>query len=156
VTTRVIGVGSEHLGDDAAGLLTARWVRRAAPAGVEVRECDGEVGRLVELLDGADLVVLVDAARDGRPPGTVRTVDAARIPRPGASSTHGMGVEDALALAAALGRAPREVAVYTVSGAGFGPGPVSPAVARGARRAATRILRDLNGREGERARPAPG
>ncbi len=144
MTIRVVGVGSDDLGDDAAGLLAARWVRRAAPAGVEVRECDGEVGRLLDALEGADRVVLVDAVLDGRPAGVVRRLPPGVPLRQGGPSTHGLGVAEALALAAVLGRAPGEVAVYTVSGARFGPGPVSAAVAWGARLAAGRILRDLS------------
>ena len=140
---RVVGVGSDHFGDDAAGLLAARCVRAAAPAGVDVRECDGEVGRLLDALEGAGRVVLVDAVRDGRRPGAVGRLPPGAALRLGGASTHGLGVADALALAAALGRAPGEVAVYTISGARFGPGPVSAAVAAGARRAAGRILRDL-------------
>lgn len=138
---RVIGVGTEDRGDDAAGLLVARLVRASAPPGVEVHECPGDAGALLGLLDGADRVVLVDAARGGRvgaverlPPGAARPASA--------RSTHGLGVAEALALAAELGLLPARVRLYAVRGGRFEAGPVSPAVTAAVREAAELILRD--------------
>jgi hypothetical protein len=64
--TRVVGLGAEDCGDDTAGLLVARLVRAAAPPGVEVLECAGDAGVQLESLDGADRVIVVDAARGRR------------------------------------------------------------------------------------------
>jgi hydrogenase maturation protease len=145
VTTRVIGVGVELRGDDAAGLLVARRLGGRVGPDVEVIETDGEVARLLELLEGAGRVVLADAARDGLPPGTVRRLDPASVGVPVRSSTHGLGVAEALGLAAAMGRPPRQVSVYSISGGRFEPGPATPAVRAGARAAAARILDELDG-----------
>ena len=70
-------------------MLVARLLRVAAPPGVEVRESTGDACRLLELFEGADRVVLVDAARGPGAPGTAEAVplDAAQ-PLP-IQSTHG-------------------------------------------------------------------
>ena len=141
--TRVIGVGNEDRCDDAAGLLAARELRGSVPAGVEVIECDGELGRLLELLEGADRVLLVDAAVGAGPAGAVRRLRAPESWHRSSSSSYALGVGEAIALAAAMGRLPGEVVVCAISGGRFDLGPASLAVEAGAREAATRILREL-------------
>jgi hydrogenase maturation protease len=140
--TRVVGVGGEDRGDDAAGLLVARLVRAAATPDVEVVECAGDAGALLECLDRADRVIVVDAARGGRP-GSVERLPLAAIPRAAACSTHGMGLAEALGVAAELGVLPADVRVYVVHGRRFDPGPVGPEVAAGIRAAAELVLRDV-------------
>jgi hydrogenase maturation protease len=140
VTVRVIGLGAEERGDDAAGLLVARAISAVAPRGVDVHECGGDAGTLLGLLEGAGPVVLVDAARGGQPGAVERLPpDALRPAR--ARSTHGLGVAEALAVAAELGIVTAGVRLYVVHGQRFEPGPVSAEVAAGARAAAELILR---------------
>lgn len=140
--TRVVGLGVEDRGDDAAGLLVARIVRAAAPPGVEVVERAGDAGAVLECLDGADRVIVVDAARGGRP-GSVERLPLAAIPRAPTRSTHGMGLAEALAVAAELGVLPSDVRVYAVHGRRFDAGPVGPEAAAGVRAAAALVLRDI-------------
>ena len=139
--TRVAGIGVEDRGDDAAGLLVARLVRAAAPPGVDVVECPGDAGALLELMDGASRLVLVDAARGGRP-GSVERLPLGEIPPAPARSTHGMGLAEALGVAAGLGVLPADVRVYVVHGQRFDAGPVSPEVMAGVRKAARLVLQD--------------
>ncbi len=128
----VIGVGNAWRGDDGAGLAVARRLREAAPAGLEVREVEGDASALVDAWAGADRVVVVDAAESGAPPGTVRRFDAVAEPLPARgvrSSTHAFGVPDAIELSRALGRLPARLDVYAIEGAGFTAGDrLSPAV----------------------------
>jgi hydrogenase maturation protease len=134
-------VGNGWRGDDGAGLAVARRVRELAPAGVEVREVEGDATALVEAWSGAEHVVVVDAAESGAEPGTVRRFDAAAQPLPVRSlrsSTHAFGVADAVELARALGRLPQRLDVYGIEGASFVAGdrlspPVERAVAQLAR-----------------------
>jgi hydrogenase maturation protease len=118
----VIGVGNAWRGDDGAGLAVARRVRELAPAGVEVREVEGDASALVEVWAAADRVVVVDAAASGAPPGTVSRFDAVSGPLPARSvrsSTHAFGVSDAIELCRALGRLPERLEVYAIEGASF-------------------------------------
>jgi hydrogenase maturation protease len=128
----VIGVGNAWRGDDGAGLAVARRLRDLAPAGVEVREVEGDSSVLVSAWAGADRVVVVDAAASGAPPGTVRRFDAVAEPLPARSvrsSTHAFGVPDAIELSRALGRLPASLEVYAVEGGSFTAGDgLSPAV----------------------------
>ena len=130
----LIGVGNAWRGDDGAGLAVARRVRELSPAGVEVREVEGDATALVEAWSGAEGVVVVDAAESGATPGTVRRFDARTRPLPVRSlrsSTHAFGVSDAIELARALSRLPDRLDVYAIEGASFVAGDrLSPAVER--------------------------
>ncbi len=130
----VIGVGNRWRGDDGAGLAVARRVRELGPAGVEVRELEGDASALVDAWSGAGHAVVVDAAESGASPGTVRRFDACSGPLPVRSlrsSTHAFGVADAVELARALGRLPGRLDVYAIEGASFtAGGSLSPEVER--------------------------
>ena len=69
---------------------------------------------LLDLLDGIDRAVLVDATRSGQPPGTVHEPAADDLREARAVSSHGLGVREALAMARALGRAPKWVAIIGI------------------------------------------
>lgn len=122
----VIGVGSRWAGDDAAGLAVARRVGG--------RELEGDPASLLDAWAGADHVVVVDAAVSGAPPGTIRRFDAHTAPLPARlmrSSTHALGVPEAIELARALGRLPARLEVYAIEGARFTAGAeLSPVVER--------------------------
>ncbi|WP_084525539.1 hydrogenase maturation protease [Nocardia vaccinii] len=115
----VIGIGNEYRGDDGIGPLVAARLDRLELPGVLVAVCDGEPGNLLDLWEGADLAVVVDAVLC-RPstPGRIRrtTADALRGVTAAASS-HTLGVPDAVRLGRALGRLPRELVVIAVEAA---------------------------------------
>lgn len=108
-------------------------------------ENGGDPAELIESWTGADVAIVVDAARSADPPGTVRRHDGAPWLPHGGSSTHALSLADAVSLARALGRSPVRLVVYTVEGTDFTLGeglsePVSaivPALAR-------TIARDLS------------
>jgi len=115
--TLVIGVGNRARRDDGAGLEVARLLD-----GVEH---EGDALALLELWEGAEDVVLVDAARSGGAPGVVRCFDAIAAPVPTAavrSSTHALGIADAVELARALGRLPARLRVVAIDGEDFALG----------------------------------
>jgi hydrogenase maturation protease len=130
----VIGVGNGLRGDDGAGLEIVRSLAaRARAEAIEVREQEGEALGLLEQWDGAAGAVLVDAIHSGAPPGTIHRVDASAEPIPALlasfSSTHAVGVGEAVELARALGRLPRSTIIYGIEGACFDTGSdISPAV----------------------------
>jgi hydrogenase maturation protease len=99
---------------------------------------------LLEVWEGTDLAVVVDAIRSGAPAGTVTLswLDAQgsapiRVARADRASTHGLGVADVYTLACELGSAPRRVAIVGIEGGDFSNGeglsaPVEQAVSRAA------------------------
>jgi hypothetical protein len=126
--TRIIGLGVEDRGDDAAGLLVARLLGAVVPAWVEVHECAGDAGAPPDLLEGAGRIVMVDAARGGEP-GVVE-----RLPLGAARPARVRG-------ARGPGNLLADARLYVVYGHRFEPGPVTPAVAAGVWTAAELILR---------------
>ena len=150
----VIGIGTARA-DDAAGLAVADLLAsRPLPDGVVVMTCARPLPDLLDALEGADAAVLVDAARTGGAPGAIRRLAPGDLARPRSPSSHGLGVAQALALAAALGRAPARVELVAIEADSPERDALSPAVAAsiaGAADAALRIARELQGR-GEDAR----
>ncbi len=69
-------------------------------------------------------------------------------------STHGLGLAEALGVAAELGWLPAAVRLYVVHGRRFEPGSVTPEVAAGVRAAVELILRDELGAPGSGPRSA--
>jgi hydrogenase maturation protease len=114
---RIIGLGNEFRGDDAVGLLAARRLRQEVGDRAEVIEAEMAGVDLVELMEGAQAVILVDAARSGQAPGTVHRFNASAGPI-GAQifprSSHALGPIDALELARAMGVLPATIIVYGV------------------------------------------
>jgi hydrogenase maturation protease len=129
---KVIGIGNAYRGDDAVGLAVARALRADAPAGVDVLELEGEPTSLLGAWEGCDVVWLVDAVSSGSPPGTVHRVDACAGPVPaafGRTSTHHLGLPEAVELARALARLPARLVVFGVEAESYGAGEgLTPAV----------------------------
>ena len=68
----VLGLGNDILGDDAVGLLAARRLRALLPESVDVVESRGAGLDLLDLLEGYDRALLLDAIMTGKhPPGTI-------------------------------------------------------------------------------------
>ncbi|MFC5889619.1 hydrogenase maturation protease [Kitasatospora sp. CM 4170] len=136
----VIGVGNEYRRDDGVGwAVVARLAERAEqeplPHGTALRVCDGEPARLIGLWEGAELAVVVDAAHaHPASPGRVHRLELAgdRLTPPGGTtSSHGLGLGEAVGLARALDRLPRHLVVYAVEGAdgSLGTGLSAPVAA---------------------------
>jgi hydrogenase maturation protease len=140
VNTRcVIGIGCDDHGDQIAGLLVARAVRRAAGPGIVTAiESSGAPAELIAAWSGVQHAVVVEAMPGGAP-GTVRRCQ----PHPrevafGCSSTR---LSPRLREALALGPLPDEVTAITIAAQSFvRNAPVSPAVAAAAEEVAEMIL----------------
>ncbi|MBT2212667.1 MULTISPECIES: hydrogenase maturation protease [Actinomadura] len=120
--TIVIGVGNEFRRDDGAGPAAVEALR--GRVGVTLAVTDGEPARLIELWAGADLAIVVDAVRCDPPsPGRVHELglDTAALAAPPVTG-HSLGLGDAVALGAAVGRMPRVLEVLAIEGSEFGFG----------------------------------
>ncbi|MGI5452062.1 hydrogenase maturation protease [Streptomyces sp. CA-249302] len=133
----VIGVGNEFRRDDGVGWtvlarLRERAERRPLPPGTVLATCDGDPGRLIGLWEGVGLALVVDAAH-AHPgtPGRVHRLelDSGHLAQPPTTSSHGLGLGEAVELARALGVLPDRLVVYAVEGADSALGTgLSPAV----------------------------
>jgi hydrogenase maturation protease len=136
VRVRVIGIGSPH-GDDGAGLAAAERLASAPlPHGVSVRLCARPLPDLLEQVQGAEALLIVDATRSGRAAGTVHRVTRDSIAEAAATSSHGVGVAAALELAEALHGAVRHVELVGIEAGerrfGAMSAPVAAAIAEAA------------------------
>jgi hydrogenase maturation protease len=110
----VIGIGNEFRRDDGAGPAVLGQLRDLVPSGVRLVITDGEPTRPIEAWTGAALAVVTDTVR-AQPshPGQVYRLTIGR-PMAGAAptaSSHGLGLDDAIALALALDRMPGRIIV---------------------------------------------
>jgi hydrogenase maturation protease len=115
----VIGVGNPSRRDDGVGWVVATAVGRRLSAAVDVRWCDGEPGRLLDAWADADLVVIIDAMYRGGEPGAIQVLSPTAAERARSNArlgTHGLGVDQAVALGRALGRMPRSLVVVGIEG----------------------------------------
>lgn len=112
----VLALGNDLLGDDGAGLFAARLLREEFQEGVEVVE-SGEAGlALVEMLEGYERALLLDAVVTGRcPPGAVLEFSPQDFQRVVAPSPHYAGLPEAIALAGRLGVTfPKEIRILAL------------------------------------------
>lgn len=116
-TIRVIGVGNAWRGDDGVGLLAARRLRERLGPSVEVVDAEDDGLALLDLMEGVDHVILIDAVKGGGRPGMAVRLDLSAESRWGTvvpCSTHAMGVAYAIDLARALGRLPKQIVLYGI------------------------------------------
>jgi hydrogenase maturation protease len=140
----IIGCGNRERSDDGAGILVAERLREL---GIEAETRIGEALDLMEAWNGADDVIVVDAVLTGAPVGTVQAWDG-RQPLASVrtnTSSHGLGIAEAIELARALDRLPAALRIYGVEGRRFEPGPEISAEVQGAvEEVVRRITADLN------------
>ena len=150
----VVGVGNPDRGDDGVGPMVARQLREWALPEAVIMERSGDALALMEDWAGHEAVVLVDAAAApggvagrGTVPGRVHRIDLledALPPGLSLSSTHALGVAEAVGLARALGRLPGCLIAYAVEGENFAPGAgLSPAVAAAAEGVVARVADEV-------------
>ncbi|MGW2374249.1 MULTISPECIES: hydrogenase maturation protease [Kitasatospora] len=159
----VIGVGNEYRHDDGAAVSVLAQLAAEDLAVDRLTLCDGEPTRLMELWEDAGLAIVVDAVH-GHPgePGRIHsvTVDADHlladplVDEESPAGTHGLGLGHGVALAAALGRLPRELLIVAVEGADFSIGEgLSPAVTDAVPRAVSEVRRAVEAHRAEASGP---
>lgn len=114
--TLVLGLGNVLMSDEGVGVYVVRALeKRALPANVEC--LDGGTGGFILLdpMQQADHIVMIDAAADGNPVGTVtRTVPRFSRDYPPTLTAHDVGIKDLLDLFYMLDGG-REVVLYAIT-----------------------------------------
>jgi|AMFO01.1.fsa_nt_gi hydrogenase maturation protease len=115
---RILAVGNEACGDDGVGAAVLATIRsEGLLPGAELVDAGLDPLALVDRLAPDELNVVVDAARMGEAPGTVRrfTPDQLRLrPWRDRLSAHGIGLPEALALAEVVGSLPERLVIIGV------------------------------------------
>jgi hydrogenase maturation protease len=131
--TRLIGIGNRFRSDDS---IVPRVVDELKSHGdnLDIIEYGGDGATLIDLWDGFDRIVIVDATRSGAPPGTIHRLDAIAQEIPSTFfnySTHAFSVAEAIEVARRIDRLPREMLLVGIEGENFDAGlELSPPVAR--------------------------
>jgi hydrogenase maturation protease len=93
----IAGVGNELLTDDGVGIHAIRELDKAPLPGVTTVAIGTDVLRGLPFLESAQRVLLIDAARGGRTPGTIYLFDSGDLRSVGPMhSLHSMGLREAL------------------------------------------------------------
>ena len=144
--TLVLGLGNVLMGDEGIGVhIVQALEKRTLPAGVEC--LDGGTGGfvLLEPLQNAGRVILIDAAADGNPPGTVsRTMPRFSRDYPPTLTAHDIGIKDLLDAFYIQGGS-RDVILYAIAIDPKQPisMELSPLISQAAQDAEQRILAEL-------------
>jgi hydrogenase maturation protease len=146
--TMVAGVGNIFLGDDGFGVEVVRHLAgRPLPAGVEVLDIGIRGVHLAyELLDGCDLLILVDAAARGERPGTVSVLEVGPgdvAADPALIDAHGLAPDEVLGLVRRLGGRPARTLVVACEPADLGAGMDLSAPVRAAVPEAVRLIESI-------------
>jgi len=133
----VVGLGNPDRGDDAVGHTVARRVAALRLPGIQVLEREDPTS-LVDLWDGRDLAVVVDAVCSNGVPGTLVIMESGvggapltddTWTRTGRGGTHAFGLAAAVELARALHRLPRRLVLIGIEAGGLDHGePLSAPV----------------------------
>ena len=130
----VIAIGNEYRRDDGVGRAVLSRLAEVIPPGTRLAYVDGEPSRLIDAWDQSRLAILLDAAVcEPAQPGRIHRVTVINTETAGSTSSHGLGVPEAVELARVLHRLPERLVLLTVEAAdtGYGLGlspPVEAAV----------------------------
>ena len=92
----IAGVGNLLLSDDGVGVHALRQLERDPLPGVRLAEIGTAILHGLHFLEGVERVLVIDAARGGKPPGTLYLFDASERREPGSmNSIHAMGLHEA-------------------------------------------------------------
>ncbi len=150
MTALVVGIGSSIRGDDGVGLRVVQQLQaRGLPKGVDAIELGIGGLALLDVLEGYDRLVVVDAMLSGGEPGTVVQLSGSEVAR----AVHlGEGHEADLPTVLELARRglggtmPAEVAVVAIEAANVTDisDQLTPAVAASVDEAVAQVLRLLS------------
>ena len=106
----ILGVGNLLLSDEGVGVHVANKFEEVdLPAGVEVIEGGTDGFRLINVITGADRLVVVDAVKGGGPPGSIYKFDiedAPTFPDEYKTSVHQIGILEVIHLSGLVGQTP--------------------------------------------------
>jgi hydrogenase maturation protease len=119
----ILGVGNILLSDEGVGVRVVEYLDDRWQLPEQVRLVDGGVLGigLMGLISETDILIVVDAVMDRKPPGTLCRLEGAQVPRRvlAKQSMHQMDLPEVLALSSAIGHEPQVIVI------GIEPGDIS-------------------------------
>lgn len=133
-TLIVIGIGNPFRGDDGAGWAVVDALQNKVRSGVKLCKLKGDIAELLDVFANYATVYLVDSCISDSTPGSWERIDGLLAPlfidRP-QTSTHGLSISQAIALAKNLHQLPSKLILYAIYGNRYHLSTsLSPAVAQ--------------------------
>ncbi len=142
----ILGIGNPFRGDDAAGFAVIDRLEGKVKASVDLKKQRGDVSELLDVFAGYKTVYIVDACCADAAAGTWERIDGQLQPLPAENtqtSTHGLGVSQAMAIAKNLGSLPAKLIIYGINGDNFTMNDaMTPAVAQAVEKVAEALLQE--------------
>ena len=145
--TLILGLGNPILCDDAAGLQAAHQLYELV-GGEDIDLVEAAVAGMqtVQLLSGYDRAVVIDVVQDETRVGEVWRLDTDDLENVSSTSSHGIGLGQALRLARLMGLpVPEQILIYAIAAADtqtFGE-TLTPQLAKALPAIVRRIAADL-------------
>lgn len=117
----ILGIGNPLRQDDGVGRVLVQRLRERHPAW-PLLEASGETAQLLDLFQNLETVLILDAAVGTGIPGTVQLHDVKLSPLKAGkapTSSHGMGLAEAIELARVLTMLPSNAWVLTIEAQAF-------------------------------------
>lgn len=120
----IVCIGNDLVADDAVGYVIHKVLAaKELPAGTRLKFLGLGGMDLLEVMDGEDLLIVVDAVQLGKDVGTVHLLSWEQLPsmEPRPVSGHGIGVKEAIEVAKRLypERVPGDIRLVGVEGVCF-------------------------------------
>ncbi|NQS71258.1 MAG: HyaD/HybD family hydrogenase maturation endopeptidase [Desulfobulbaceae bacterium] len=116
--TLVLGIGNLLLGDEGVGCRCVEELERRYVLPPAVTCVDGGTAgfELLPLIEDAQTLIIIDALKDGRPPGTLVLVEDEAVPRLMLTRTspHQIGICEVLATAQLTGKVPQRLLLFGI------------------------------------------
>jgi hydrogenase maturation protease len=142
----IIGIGNPFRGDDKAGWAVVDLLETFLSNKIPLLKSPGDVEGLLEEFTENDKVILIDACRTNEPIGSWKKIDGLHhhLPRDAAkSSTHSISLGQAIDLARAMQKLPKELIIFAIPGEEYSiTSKITPAVQKAIEEVAQEILKD--------------
>lgn len=140
----IVGIGHPYRGDDAAGWVVIDGLETKIGSMIDLIKQQGDLADLLDLFNRYHSVYLVDACRSNQPTGSWQRIDLHQQRLPAdvdQTSTHGFGIQQAVALAKSFNQLPSRLILYAIQGENYSMSHgLSPLVAQSAQAVIEAIL----------------
>jgi hydrogenase maturation protease len=146
----ILGIGNILLHDEGVGVRAIEELERCFSFPAEVELVDGGTCglELRDIMCGRDLLLLIDAMRNGGVPGTPYRLEGDEVPAHFHTriSPHQLGISDLLATLSLTGSLPARMVLFGVEPGDLSTGlGLSPAVEAGLEKVVTAVGEELSG-----------
>jgi hydrogenase maturation protease len=117
--TIIIGIGNPFRGDDGAGWAVVDQLKGKLNPSIPTSKQRGDIAELLDAFANYKVVFLIDACRSKNSQSLWQRIDFYREPleiESHQTSTHGLNISQALALAKNLDLLPQKLIIYAIAG----------------------------------------